>query len=575
MIGSEPLKILIAEDNETDRMILERIIREQGYRTVMAKNGKEAIDQFLKEAPSIILMDALMPVVDGFEATQKIRFLAGDDFVPILFLTSLTDDLSLVSCLEAGGDDFISKPYRPVVLAAKIQAYRRMLVMHQTLRHQRDEIARSNEHMLQEQQIAKKVFDNVAHMGCLDAANIKHVLSPMSVFNGDVLIAARKPSGGLVVLLGDFTGHGLPAAIGAMPISEIFYGMAAKGFGIENILREINQKLKMILPVGFFCCASMIDISYAQQRIKLWNGGLPDVLLRQKDGSVKRFESEHLPLGILSVDKFKADCVQHEMRLDDRVYLFSDGIVDIRNEQGKLFGIGHIYTMLSQTGETETLFERLIESAIEYMGPEGHEDDLTLVEVTMEPEQSQFDGSVLAKSSAMPGARDWAFSFEFFNETVRDFNPIPLMLHVTMELPELNAFSSDLYTIFSELISNAVDHGLLGLDSALKTTPNGFQTYYQYRSERLRQLSEPSIQISLRHQPEAEGGLLTIEVKDSGPGFDIETIDGLMPGEGEYSGRGIPLLMTLCETVDYLGNGNTARVCYRWRPLPEDDKKEV
>jgi CheY-like chemotaxis protein len=91
MIESEPLKILIAEDSETDRIILDSIIRAQGYRTVVAKDGKEAIDLFLQESPSIVLMDALMPVIDGFEAAQKIRFLAGDDFVPILFLTSLND----------------------------------------------------------------------------------------------------------------------------------------------------------------------------------------------------------------------------------------------------------------------------------------------------------------------------------------------------------------------------------------------------------------------------------------------------------------------------------------------------
>jgi len=473
VIESEPLKILIAEDSETDRIILEKIVSEQGYHPVVAKNGKEAIDLFMQEAPSIVLMDALMPVIDGFEAAQKIRFLAGDDFIPILFLTSLNDDASLVSCLEAGGDDFISKPYRPVVLAAKIQAYRRMLDMHRILQRQHDEIARSNEHMLQEQRIAKKVFDNVAHMGCLNAANIKHVLSPMSVFNGDVLIAARKPSGGLIVFLGDFTGHGLPAAIGAMPISEIFYSMASKGFGIENILREINQKLKMILPVGFFCCASMIDINYAQQRIKLWNGGLPDVLLRRKNGEVKCFESEHLPLGILSVDKFKVDCVQYEMLLDDRVYIFSDGIVDIRNRKGELFGIDHICDLLSHPSEPEGIFEQVIESAIEYMGPGGHEDDLTLVEVTMVSERPSIDDPAVIKPSALPGARDWAFSFELFNDTVRDFNPIPLMLHVTMELPELKVFSGDLYTIFSELISNAIDHGLLGLDSSLKNTKEG------------------------------------------------------------------------------------------------------
>lgn len=126
-----------------------------------------------------------------------------------------------------------------------------MKTMHETLQHQRDEIAENHHHMLQEQMVAKKVFDNIAHSGCLDAQNIKYMLSPLAVFNGDLLLAARKPSGGMYVLLGDFTGHGLPAAIGALPMAEIFYGMAAKGYDLRVILRELNLKLKTILPAGF------------------------------------------------------------------------------------------------------------------------------------------------------------------------------------------------------------------------------------------------------------------------------------------------------------------------------------
>jgi len=133
-----------------------------------------------------------------------------------------------------------------------------------------------------------------------------------------------------------------------------------------------------------------------------------------------------------------------------------------------------------------------------------------------------------------------------------------------MELPELKSFSHDLHTIFSELISNAIDHGLLGLDSALKQTADGFQKYYEYRIDRLNQLSDQSILIMLRHEPDGDGGLLTIEVKDSGPGFNKDKVSDRLPSSDQFSGRGIPMLKKLCESVDYIGNGNTARVCYRW-----------
>lgn len=257
----ERLAILIAEDNAADRMLLSTIVSRQGHRVLTASNGLEAVALFEQERPHLVLMDALMPVMDGFEAARRIKDQAGEALVPIIFLTSLTEGEALVRCLEAGGDDFLAKPYNRVILEAKIGAMDRLRRLHDTVLQQRDLIAQHNEHLLHEQRVAKAVFDKVAHSGCLDAPNIRYMQSPYALFNGDLLLAAYKPSGGMHVMLGDFTGHGLPAAIGAMPLAEVFYGMTAKGHALAEILREINAKLKRILPVGVFCCATVLNIS--------------------------------------------------------------------------------------------------------------------------------------------------------------------------------------------------------------------------------------------------------------------------------------------------------------------------
>ena len=234
------LAILIAEDNAADRMLLSTIVSRQGHRVLTASNGLEAVALFEQERPHLVLMDALMPVMDGFEAARRIKEQAGEALVPIIFLTSLTEGEALVRCLGAGGDDFLAKPYNRVILEAKIGAMDRLRRLHDTVLQQRDLIARHNEHLLREQRVAKAVFDKVAHSGCLDAPNIRYMQSPYALFNGDLLLAAYKPSGGMHVMLGDFTGHGLPAAIGAMPLAEVFYGMTAKGHALAEILREIN-----------------------------------------------------------------------------------------------------------------------------------------------------------------------------------------------------------------------------------------------------------------------------------------------------------------------------------------------
>ncbi len=102
------------------------------------------------------------------------------------------------------------------------------------------------------------------------------------MFNGDVVLAARNPAGSMYVLLGDFTGHGLTASIGAMPLAEIFYGMTQKGFLLGDVLRECNRKLKEILPVGYFCCATMVDFNFQKGTVEVWSGGLPDAYITRQ-----------------------------------------------------------------------------------------------------------------------------------------------------------------------------------------------------------------------------------------------------------------------------------------------------
>lgn len=210
----EPLTILIAEDSAADRLLLSTIVRRQGHQVLTAANGAEAVEVYSQQRPHLVLMDAMMPVMDGFEAAQKIKQLAGDQLVPIIFLTSLTESEGLARCLEAGGDDFLAKPYNQVILAAKIKAMDRLRRLQATVVEQRDQIARHHDYLLNEQRVAKAVFDKIAHSGCLSAPNIRYLQSPYALFNGDLLLAAFNPAGDMHILLGDFTGHGLPAAVG-------------------------------------------------------------------------------------------------------------------------------------------------------------------------------------------------------------------------------------------------------------------------------------------------------------------------------------------------------------------------
>ena len=561
----EIISVLVADDNDSDRLILSTILKRQGHEVLEAANGREAVDLFTEKRPHMVLLDALMPELDGFEAARMIKYAAGEDLVPIIFLTSLKDATSLAKCLDAGGDDFLSKPYNRVILEAKIHAFQRMRQMHQTLQNQRDQIAKNNSYMLEEQRVAKAVFDNVAHSGCLDAPNVKYMLSPLSVFNGDVLLAAYKPSGGMHIMLGDFTGHGLPAAVGAMPMAEIFYGMTAKGFGLKDIIREINLRLKSILPIGIFCCAAFADVSYRKGSLSLWLGGLPDCYLRRESGELEVFKSSHVPIGVIDSKSFDDSMFEVRMELGDRFYLWSDGIHEARNVQDEMYGENRLMKLFEDNEDSEQLFGQIRRDVTNHLDGSARDDDITMLEIKMvDPSEIQTE-TFKVEMGAISGPTDWKMSYRLGPNTLRDFNPLPLLLQLLMEVPGLRPHSGTLYTVLSELYSNALEHGVMGLDSALKSDPSGFTEYYQRRGAALEQLKEGYVEFGFEHLPTLDGGCLVVSVLDSGDGFEYDNESGAESPEGGFYGRGIPLLSNLCKRIHYVGSGNSVEAVFEWQ----------
>ena len=562
---SDPIRVLVADDNRTDRTLLSKIVAREGHEVIEAVDGIDALDKFASARPQIVLLDALMPRLDGFEVARRIREIAGDAFIPIIFLTALTEADELARCLMAGGDDFLSKPYNSVILRAKITALERMRQLHATMQEQRDEIAQYNARLLREQQAAKDIFDSVAHSGCLAAKNIRHLISPLAVFNGDVVLAARNPAGSMYVLLGDFTGHGLTASIGAMPLAEIFYGMTQKGFLLADVLRECNRKLKDILPVGYFCCATMVDFNFQKGTVEVWAGGLPDAYItRRCGGEATPVVSRHLPLGVVSTQRFDASTEVFELAHGDRLLMCTDGLLESRNGAGEMFGSDRLIHILEHT-QVHASFETVKEAAYAHMGEQLREDDLTLVEVTMLDEQEIDAPMPTYVASGQIGPRDWSLSFQLGPSSLKEFNPLPLLQHVLMEVPALRVRGGVIFTVLSELYTNALDHGVMGLSSVVKSTANGFTDYYQRRVAALNALVDGFVRFEFVSHASDSGGYLSIRVLDSGPGFDVSILKAARANmTGAYHGRGLNLLFQLCDALTFHGTGNDVEAAFHW-----------
>ncbi|ANY88679.1 MULTISPECIES: ATP-binding SpoIIE family protein phosphatase [Pseudomonas] len=563
MPAERALSVLVAEDSAADRLLLAQIVRRQGHEVFTAQNGEQAVALFAERRPQLVLLDALMPVMDGFEAARRIKALAGESLVPIIFLTSLNEQDALVRCLEAGGDDFMAKPYSAVILGAKIRAMDRLRRLHATVLEQRDQIARHHHHLLNEQRVAKAVFDKVAHAGCLRAPNIRYLQSPYALFNGDLLLAAYTPNGSMHVLLGDFTGHGLPAAIGAMPLAEVFYGMAAKGHGVAETLREMNAKLKHILPVDMFCCVLMVDLSYQRGTVEIWNGGMPDGYRLSASGEVlSTLQSRHLPLGILSPERFDDSTEVLPLAVGERLLLLSDGVVDTCDDQEQLFGVQRLEQVLRANRDPARLLPELMQ-ALERFGGRPR-DDISLCDVCMVEPKWQAPASVPDAQAGRSGPLHWSLHFELRGESLKRFNPVPYLVQLLQEIHGLRPNGGLLHTVLSELYANALEHGVLGLDSRLKRDAQGFADYYHERNLRLAQQQDGFVRIDLEVEPWGRGGRLKIDVRDSGMGFDVaQVLSGQALAQG-LSGRGLSLVRCLSQSAEWLEGGCCARVVFCW-----------
>lgn len=561
---SRPLRILIADDSDSDRLILKTLLRRLGHEVEDARNGSEAVDIFQTSGADIVLLDALMPVMDGMEAAHHIKALAGERMVPLIFLTSLSDADALARCLEAGGDDFLTKPYNRVIIQAKINAFNRMRLMHRTLSQHRDLIRDRNRLLLNEQEVAKRVFDNVAHTGCLDAPNIRYHASPMSIFNGDILFACPRPAGGMQILVGDFTGHGLPAAIGAMPVAEIFYGMTSKGFNGSDVLREINQKLGRILPTGMFCCAAMIQADFHLNQLRIWNGGLPDGVLIRKHGVLESIASRHLPLGVLGAARFDAGMEVFHTEPGDTLLMMTDGVMEAENSHGEMYGEERLKGSLRTAGDQDSPFDTVMAGIHDFTGKQPEQDDVTLLSLQMVKESELTGLSERLPPSALEGPAEWHCVYEIQDRSLEQFSPLPLLLHICMEVPGLRRKSGEIYTLLSELYTNSLEHGVLGLSSGWKATPDGFGRYYAERERRLKSVSGHFIRFTLTHTMTSWGGQLTIVCEDSGAGFDYGGHTAARNERG-YAGRGLMLLQKLGRSLNYREYGTRAEIVYDWQ----------
>ncbi|MCU4675506.1 fused response regulator/phosphatase [Catenovulum sp. 2E275] len=547
------MRILVVDDQELNRTMLKYMLELEGYQVFEAENGKAALENFEQTQPDIILLDIIMPEMDGFEAAPILKKLSGDLHLPIVFITSLDDQESMLKGLEVGGDDFLTKPFDKVLLSAKIKAHARTRELSQRLIEQRNTLKYHQNQTEREHAIVEHIFSNAFSNNTYLSEMVSYHLSPASMFNGDLFLVNRSPLGGTYVFLGDFTGHGLAAAVGALPTAQTFFNATNEGLIVGDIAREMNAQLLNLLPDDMFCAATIIELSSSGKAITVWSGGMPEVFIVDNNTGLRhKIPPQHMALGILNDDEFESEMLNFDVTPNDKLVMYTDGVTDTEAPNGEMFGDSRLIEFYQKNPKAELI--DLIEHLENYRGETAQADDISLAQLKCIPVKD-----TVSQAHVEIPLLPWRIQLKLVPDDIRNSDPIAQIVDMISAFQGMEKHRSTLFLLLAEMYNNSVDHGLLKLDSKLKDADDGFFEYYIQRQEALENLSVGYLELNIAHLPDLQK--VRLSITDSGEGFCTEKLNQILNQKDQH-GRGLKLIAELGEKLEYKDEGRTIEVDY-------------
>ena len=562
------MKILIVDDAEIMLLLIQKFVSSLGHQTLLAANGQLAVDAYKAERPDLVLMDMMMPVMDGPEAAQQIKAIAGDRWVPIVYITGIGEENRLAEAIEQGADDYLLKPVNFRILEAKIKAIQRSIKLQHKVREQSAALADYYERAEEEKRVARHLMEQMVNADRLADPQLQYWIDPAESLSGDLIAAARTPGHVLYVMLADGIGHGLTAALNVLPLTQPFYTMTEKGFSPPEILSEMNRKVRQVLPIGRFVSLAMVAIDAALGTLEVWNGGMPEIMLLNAKGErVTGWKSRCLPVGILPPDRFSGATEYYRFALGDHLVMFSDGLVESHIGDGEQFGYDRVVRGLLPDAEGNISLDSLKVGLVEFMQGASHHDDVSVALISCSTESSSrpvrasaLEGGAEAEKRRIdfdaPVMVDWRFNMVLGPNELRNCSVVPFVMEFVKQIDFLRNVQSEVFLILSEMFNNALDHGVLEVSSSLKDVRVGMDEYLRQRIERLENLKSGEVEVDLSLVEVHGRKGLRVRMRDSGKGFDYSGKLDAGEDNTQTHGRGIRLLRNLAESIQFVGKGN-------------------
>ena len=367
--------ILIVDDEIANLQLLSELLVREGYQVRPANNPQLALDSALTQPPKLILLDVKMPEMDGFEVCRRLKQDERTQDIPIIFVSALQDVEDKVRGFEAGGVDFISKPFQESEILARVSTHLTIHRLRQEVQTQRDQLEYELETVSKLQlRLLPKTLPQIAG---LDLATY---YATSRYAGGDYYDFRELPDGRLGILVADAEGHSSPAAVLMAMTCALFHSCDGDFGDPGQVLDYLNRYLCGLAEPSF---VTVLYAVYDPQHQSLRAGRAGHcypVIYEGASGRARQWDIPGvMPLGI---DTFSAvPVVEVQLYPGDRFLLYTDGITERFSHNGKDFGAARLMAGLEKTAgvDAHKAVEAIILDVEMFAGTHEADDDQALI----------------------------------------------------------------------------------------------------------------------------------------------------------------------------------------------------
>src|SRR5438034_5013086 len=377
-------EILVVDDDGMSRRVLAQLLNAAGYNCRVSKDGSEALGMIHERPPSLLLLDFDMPGPNGAEVLRRLR--SDNDpavaQIPAIMLTAHGSEQSEVSCLQAGADDFVTKPVNASVLRARIETQLRLRSMRQQVEQQNDELEKWRRDLERDLAAARLTQQSLIPQtplvmpGWQVATCYRHVIQ----VGGDIYGWLRMKDGRILFWIADGTGHGAAAALLTTLAKLLFHHGNDEQNTPATVMEAVNHDFRSIFGSRSFMTAMCVALDPATGSASVVGAGHPPLLVSRHNGKTESVRSIAPPLGLIEQSEFPETPI--DLEPGDAFLLYTDGLFSWTKDERHRSTPQQLEKMLEHSAPTA---EALLKSVLAYAAPDNSvktsPDDMTVLAV--------------------------------------------------------------------------------------------------------------------------------------------------------------------------------------------------